>query len=163
MITTVLLSLILMAGLFLMLWAGVGFIQDKRFFTSAPKDALESLLPKSERFPGQHALGWVLGIVAILLMAGAVFYAGWDGVRNGFTFMQFFTRYLIMFWSLKVYDILFFDLFLLCHSQFFPHYYPEAKEHYGPHQFGYNRKSHAIQIVGFVILAAVLAWICTLL
>ena len=37
MLVTVILSLVLMAGLFLMLWSAVAFIQDKRFFSSAPK------------------------------------------------------------------------------------------------------------------------------
>ena len=35
---TLLLSLILMAALFLMLYAAVALVQDKRLFTSAPKD-----------------------------------------------------------------------------------------------------------------------------
>ena len=51
---TILLSLITMAGLFLMLWSGVGFIQDKRFFTSAHKEILAVVEPKKERFKGQH-------------------------------------------------------------------------------------------------------------
>jgi len=36
MILTFLLSVLMMTGLFLMLLGGVGFIQDKRFFSSAP-------------------------------------------------------------------------------------------------------------------------------
>lgn len=40
---TIILSIVMMAGLFLMLWSAVGFIQDKRFFTSAPKAAQEVL------------------------------------------------------------------------------------------------------------------------
>ena len=45
---TIILSLVVMLGLFLMLIAGVAFIQDKKYFTSAPKDVQESLLPKKE-------------------------------------------------------------------------------------------------------------------
>ena len=41
MILTIGLSIMMMAGLFLMLWGGVGFLQDKRFFSSAPKEELE--------------------------------------------------------------------------------------------------------------------------
>lgn len=43
---TILLSVMTMAGLFLMLWAGVGFIQDKRFFSSAHPDILAIITPK---------------------------------------------------------------------------------------------------------------------
>lgn len=35
---TLLLSIILMAALFLMIFAAVALVQDKRLFTSAPKD-----------------------------------------------------------------------------------------------------------------------------
>ena len=34
---TILLAIMMMVGLFLMLLSGVGFIQDKRFFTSGPR------------------------------------------------------------------------------------------------------------------------------
>ena len=57
MLLTILFSIMMMAGLFLMLLGGVGFIQDKRFFTSAPKEVCD-VVPelKPERFPGQHAM-----------------------------------------------------------------------------------------------------------
>ena len=139
MTVTVILSLALMAGLFLMLWSAVAFIRDKRFFTSAPKDVQAAIRPRAEeRFPGARRLGWRLMILAVALMAFALIYAGLDGAERGFGFRQFFTRYLIMLLALKVFDILFFDLVLLCHSDFFPHYYPEVKGIVGPHQFGYN-------------------------
>lgn len=53
MIMTILLSVMMMAGLFMLLWGGVGFIQDKKFFSSAPKEALE-VTPDNmpERFSG---------------------------------------------------------------------------------------------------------------
>ena len=81
MLVTVILSLVLMAGLFLMLWSAVAFIQDKRFFTSAPKDVLAAVRPRTaERFPGARRLGWRLMILAIALMivdhVGAVFFTG---------------------------------------------------------------------------------------
>ena len=68
-----------------------------------------------------------------------------------------------MLLGLKLYDILFFDLFLLCHSGFFPHYYPEVKDIVDPHLFGYNWKEHLVQIIAGIGIAALLAWICTLI
>ena len=38
-----------------------------------------------------------------------------------------------MLCCMELYDILFFDWFLLCHSNFFPHFYPELKGIVGPH------------------------------
>lgn len=65
MLVTVLAAVMMMAAYFLILYAGVGFIQDKRFIA--------------------------------------------------------------MLYLLEIYDILFFDWVLLCHSGFFPHFYPELK------------------------------------
>ncbi len=39
-----------------------------------------------------------------------------------------------MLCCMELYDILFFDWFLLCHSNFFPHFYPELKGIVGPHR-----------------------------
>ena len=43
MILTFILSVLMMTGLFLMLLGGVGFIQDKRFFTSARSSCFRCL------------------------------------------------------------------------------------------------------------------------
>lgn len=160
MITTLLLSLLMMAALFLMLLSAVGFIQDKRLFTSAPEDIQAVIRPKEERFPGAHAVGWIMMALALAMMGGAFVLGGVDGVRNGFTFLQFFARFLTMLLLLKAYDILFFDLYLLCRSGFFPYFYPETKDHVGPHQFGFNKKSHLVQIALCLVVSAVSAWIC---
>lgn len=56
MFVTIICSVMLMAGLFLMLLGGVGFVRDRRFFTSAPKDVQTVLQDKEERFPGQHGI-----------------------------------------------------------------------------------------------------------
>ena len=159
---TILLSIIMMAGLFLMLFAGVGFIQDKRFFTSAPKEALDAIQPREERFPGAHAIGWLLGIISLVMMGGALVYGGWNGVRNGFTFCQLYGRFLTMLLLLKVFDILFFDWFLLCRSNFFLHFYPEVTPYYGPHLFGYNKKTHITHVILFVPASALIAAVCLL-
>ena len=160
---TLTLSLVMMAGLFLMLLSGVGFIQDKRFFTSAPREVREAVGEKEERFAGQRLLGWMMAALSVALMAGAIVYGAWDGIRNGFAFGRFFVRFAVMLLLLKAFDILFFDWFLLCRSGFFTHFYPEVRPYLGPHLFGYNRKSHLVQIALFLAGSALLAWICTLM
>ena len=87
---TLLSALIIMAAYFLILYAGVAFIQDKRFFSSAPKENLDAIPDKKERFRGAHVIGWIIGILAILMFAGAFVLAAWDGVKNGFGFGRFF-------------------------------------------------------------------------
>lgn len=160
---TILLAIVMMAGLFLMLWGAVGFVQEKKFFTSAPKVAQAVIQPKEERFKGQHIVGWIMLILSIVMMGGALLYGGYDGVRNSFTFWQFFARFAAMLLLLKAYDILFFDYYLLCRSGFFAHYYPETKDIYGPHLFGFNKGSHLLQIVLALVVSLLGAWVCTLI
>ena len=162
MLMTILAVLTIMAAYFLILYGGVGFIQDKRFFSSAPKENLDAIPDRKERFPGAHIVGWIIDGIAILLFIGAAVLAVWDGVRNNFGFLQFFARFLIMLYGMEIYDILFFDWFLLCHSNFFPHFYPELKGIVGPHMFGYNKKTHILHFLLYISICAAAAWLCTL-
>ena len=165
MIITLLLSLMLMAGLFLMLLSGVGFIQDIKFFGSAPKEVRNVVKPREERFKGAYAIGWIMAVFSVLLMTGAFIIGAWNGLHNNFGFGQFFIRFIVMELLMKVFDILFFDWVLLCNAgfNFFPHFYPETKEVLGHYLFGYNWKTHLAHIIGSFVVAAVLAWICILL
>ena len=163
MMITILSTLTVMAAYFLLLYSGVALIQDKRFFGSAPKENLAAIPDrKPERFRGAHILGWILGVTAILLFAGAFVFAAWDGVRNQFSFLRFLARFLFMLYVMELYDIVFFDWFLLCHSNFFPRFYPELKGIVGPQQFGYNRRTHFAHFVMYLPISAAAAWLCTL-
>ena len=162
MAVTILASVMIMAAYFLVLYGAVGFIQDKRFFSSAPKENLDAIPDKKEKFPGAHIVGWVIEVIALLLFAGAAVIAAWDGVRNGFGFAGFFVRFIVMLYIMEIYDILFFDWFLLCRSGFFPHFYPELKGIVGPHMFGYNMKTHLIHFLIYIPACAAISLICTL-
>ncbi|MBD8918879.1 MAG: hypothetical protein EGR90_11095 [Lachnospiraceae bacterium] len=162
MVITIVATLMVMAAYFLVLYGGVGFIQDKRFFSSAHKDILAVIPDKKERFRGAHIIGWVIAFIAVLLFAGAAVLSIWDGIRNGFTFLKFFARFLVILYCMEIYDILFFDWVLLCHSNFFPHFYPEVKGIVGPHMFGYNKKAHLLHFVIYIPVCALIAWVCTL-
>ena len=155
-------TLMIMAAYFLVLYGGVGFIQDKRFFSSAPKENLEAIPDTKERFPGAHIIGWIIEVIAILMFIGAAVLGVWDGVKNDFTYWQFFVRFLVMLYCMEIYDILFFDWFLLCRSNFFPHFYPELKGIVGPHMFGYNKKTHIIHFALYIPACAAAAGICML-
>lgn len=162
MVITIVATLMVMAAYFLVLYGGVGFIQDKRFFSSAHKDILAVIPDKKKRFRGAHIIGWVIAVIAVLLFAGAAVLSIWDGIRNGFTFLKFFARFLVILYCMEIYDILFFDWVLLCHSNFFPHFYPEVKGIVGPHMFGYNKKAHLLHFVIYIPVCALIAWVCTL-
>ena len=139
MIITIIAAIMIMVGYFLLLYGAVGFIQDKRFFSSAPKENLAVIPERKERFRGAHIIGWFIIVIALLIFTGAIVLGVWDGVRNNFSFLNFFLRFLAMLYVMEIYDIVFFDWVLLCHSNFFPHFYPELKGIVGPHMFGYNK------------------------
>ncbi len=157
---TLLLSLILILALCLLLYAAVGLIQDRRFFTTAPKDIQAAALDHPERFRGARALGWKLAVISVLAMIGAFLYGGHDGIGKGFTFWQFFLRFLMMLYLWKAFDIVCLDWLLLTRSHFFQHFYPETEGCEGYHQFGFNRKEQLARIVLFPFMAALMAGIC---
>ena len=53
---TILAMLMIMAAYFLVLYGRVGLIQDKRFFSSAPKENLAAIPDRKERFRGAHMM-----------------------------------------------------------------------------------------------------------
>ena len=61
------------------------------------------------------------GLVSIVMILGVGIVSIWDGFRNDFTFWQFFLRFVMIFTIYKIYDMTFFDYFLLCKFHFFPH------------------------------------------
>ena len=127
MVITIVATVMIWVAYFLILYGVVGFIQDKRFFSSAPKENLEAIPDSKERFRGAYAIGWIIEVIALLMFIGAVVLGVWDGVKNDYGFLNFFARFLIMLYCMEIYDICFFDWVLLCHSNFFPHFYPELK------------------------------------
>ena len=161
---SVFLAIVFCAAITLLLISAVAFVQDKRFFSSAPKEALEVLKPRNEElFYGARTMGWVLMIISILTILGVGAVSIWDGFRSSFSFIQFFLRFVTIFTVYKAYDMIFFDWFLLCKFHFFQHYYPEVESVYSGRKYGYNIKSQLLKLlVIFPAVSALAAWICTL-
>jgi hypothetical protein len=146
----------------LMLWSGVALVQNKKFFTSAPKDIQEVIQEKPERFKGAHLLGYTLALISVLCIVGAFVFGAVDGIKNGFTFWQFFARFLIMLYLYKAFDMIFLDWFLLTKSHFFQYYYPETEGCKGFHSYGFNKKSQIVKIIIFPFASLAAAGICML-
>lgn len=156
------LSLALMAALFLLILVAVAMVQDRRLFKSAPKDIQAAALEHDEPFRGARMIGWVLLVIIALIFPAAFLYGAWDGLRNDFTFWQFAGRFLAMLYLMKAFDIIFLDWFLLTKSRFFQHFYPETKDCAGYHQFGFNRREQLARIIVFPFIALAATWVCTL-
>jgi len=164
MILTIFLALIFCVAITLLLIAAVAFIQDKKLFSSAPKEFVEAIEQRDkELFYGARAIGWTLVIFSFLMILGVVVIAIWDGFRSGYSFMQFFIRFVMIFTIYKVYDMTCFDYFLLLRFKFFQHYYPEIENVSEGRKYGYNIKSQLLKLVIiFPAVSALAAWICTL-
>jgi len=164
MLLTVFLAIIFCGAITLLLISAVAFVQDTRFFSSAPKEAREVLKPKKEElFHGARAMGWVLMILSVLMILGVGVVSIWDGFRSGYAFMGFFLRFVMIFTIYKAYDMVFFDWFLLCKFGFFQHYFPETAPALNGRKYGFNIKSQLLKLlVIFPLASALAAWICTL-
>ena len=165
MLLTVFLAIVLCAAVSLMLLSAVAFVQKKEFFSSAPIEAQEAILPREkELFYGARTIGWTLMIFSILMILGTGAVSIWDGFRSGFGFWQFFTRFVLIFTIYKVYDMVCFDYFLLMKFHFFQYYYPETQSALVGRKYGFNIKSQLLKLlVIFPAVSAIAAWICTLI
>ncbi len=163
MILTIFLAIVFCVAITLMMFAAVAFIQDKKFFSSAPKEAQEALLTRDkELFYGARIIGWTLMIFSFLMIIGVGVISIWDGFRSGFSFLQFFLRFVLIFTVYKVYDMICFDYFLLMKFHFFQFYFPEVKSVYEGRKYGYNIKSQLLKLlVIFPAASALAAWICS--
>ena len=164
MLLTVFLAIAFCAAITLMLLSAVVFIQDKKFFSSAPKEAQEVLRPRTEElFYGARKIGWVLMVISTLTILGVCVISVWDGLRSGFTFSQFFTRFVVILTAYKAFDMIFIDWFLLCRFRFFQHFYPEVESVFDGRTYGFNLKSQLLKLlVIFPAASALAAWVCTI-
>ena len=165
MLLTLFLAIVFCASITLMLLSAVVFIQDKRLFSSAPKEAQAVIRPRTEElFYGARIIGWTLMAFSILMILGVGVISIWDGFRSGFSFFQFFLRFVLIFTVYKVYDMVCFDYFLLMKFKFFQHFYPETESVYVNRRYGFNIRSQLLKLlVIFPAASALAAWICTLL
>lgn len=163
MLLTLFLAIVFCAAITLMLLSAVVFIQDKRLFSSAPKEAQAVIRPRTEElFYGARIIGWTLMAFSLLMILGVGVISIWDGFRSGFSFFQFFLRFALIFTVYKVYDMVCFDYFLLMKFKFFQHYYPEVGTVFEGRKYGFNIKSQLLKLlIIFPAASALAAWICS--
>lgn len=159
---TIFLTVVFCAAIAVMLLSVVAFIQDRKFFSSAPKEIQAVIEPRPEElFTGARAIGWVLFIISLLMASGVVVIAIWDGFRNNFTFGQFFLRFFIITTVYKLCDMILIDNFLLLKFGFFQYYYPETRQVMKNRKYGFNIRSQLLKLlVIFPAVSALAAWIC---
>ena len=165
MLLTIFLSLIVCVAATVMMVSAVAFIQKREMFSSAPKEVFAIIKPREkELFCGARNIGWVLMGSSLLMILGVFVIGIWDGFRSGFTFLQFFLRFLIIFTVYKLYDMTYFDYFFLLRFGFFQYYYPEANGLMDGRKYGFNIKSQLLKLlVIFPGISALIAWVCSMI
>lgn len=164
MLLTIFLTIVFCSAMATALFAAVAFVQDEKFFSSAPEEVKKVIQPREkELFYGARKIGWTLMIISLLLVLGVGVISIWDGFRNNFTFLQFFIRFLIIFTVYKIADMILIDYFLLLKFKFFQYYYPEGESLLDGKKYGFNIRSQLLKLfVIFPAVCALAAWICTL-
>ncbi len=164
MLLTLFLALVFCVAITIMMFAAVAFVQDKKLFSSAPKEFRDVIRPREkELFYGARVIGWTLIIFSILLIAGVGVISIWDGFRSGYSFLQFFLRFMLIFAIYKIYDMVCFDYFLLMKFHFFQFYFPEIEGVSQNRKYGFNIKSQLIKLlIIFPLVSGLASWICTL-
>ena len=158
---TLLLTALMCADLFAMVWAASAFYPLPQIASFLPQDVQKRLKDHRPPFRGARTIGWLLLILTAVIYVGIIIWGGWDGVRRGFTFGQFFARFLIILYGVKAFDIIALDWFLITKTHFLQHYAPETEGCAGFRDFGYNRAQQLRRIVMLPFAALLTAWICT--
>ena len=91
MLLTIFLAIVFCVAITNMMFAAVVFIQDKKLFSSAPKEFQKVIVPREkELFYGAKAIGWALLVFSFILILGVGVISVWDGLRSEYSFWQFF-------------------------------------------------------------------------
>lgn len=163
MLLTIFLAIVFCVAITNMMFAAVAFIQDKKLFSSAPKEFQKVIVPRErELFYGAKTIGWALLVFSFILILGVGIISGWDGLRSEYSFWQFFVRFIVILTAYKLYDMICFDYFLLMKFHFFQFYFPEIEDVAQGRKYGYNIKSQLIKLlIIFPAASALAAWICS--
>lgn len=139
--------------LFLGIWGVTVTMPTKLLARNFPEDVQEKLQPRLNSIPmsPKRVLGWVILILFIAAYLSLFVIGGIDGLRNSFSFWQFFLRFFMIGAVIKAFDIICLDYFLLTKTHFFQHYFPETEGCAGWQDFGYNRKQQTRQCILTVI------------
>ena len=113
---TILLSLAGCALLLFGIWGVTVTMPTKLLAKNFPADVQERLQPRIEEWERQgmsprRFIGWVILILFCLAYIGLFVFGGIDGLHRGFTFGQFFIRFLIIGGVIKAFDIGALDFF----------------------------------------------------
>ena len=162
MLTTFILLGIIYALAIAYILVGV-FLIPKFAVTSMPEDIKTIVRNRPDLPKRRTVLGYICAAAVACGLLGVLIYAGVDAVKNGFTFLQIFVRFLILLMGYKLFDIICLDWWLITKSHIFQKVFPETEGCEGYTQFGFNRNKQIPRLIAFPILSLIIAGILSLL
>ena len=162
MVTTIVLTILMCALLFMMVWAAVYLFPSRKLMRFFSQDIRRKTMRHKPPFAAAPLIGWMVMGICVAGFLAVLLYAGWDGIRMEYIFGQFFVRYLIILLGVKVFDLIFLDFFLITRTHFFQFYLPETRGCKGYRRFGYNARQQLIQTIAMPLLSLLFAFLCTL-
>lgn len=123
----------------------------------APKDIQEIILKRPDEPLWKNILGILIAIIIIINIIGILVYAGYNAIENNFSFIEIFSRYIILLEGYKIFDMIFFDWILLTKLNIFQKLFPETIGCKGYEQFGFNLKSQIIKLIIFMLISLLIA------
>lgn len=163
---TLILSLAGCAVLFLGIWGCTVTMPSRMLAKNFPPDVQKKLEPRlneidAEPLGVRRICGFVILAAFCAAFAGIFWLAAADGMKQGFNFGQMAARLLTIAFSIKAFDIVCLDWFLLTKTHFFQHYFPETEGCQGWQDFGYNRRQQVIHCLVWLAVCLLAAWLLT--
>ena len=162
MAVTIIITAVICITMFLGIWGAAAFMPPRRVAKWLSEDLQKVMNTLPDKSKGSIIIGTVILICACAAYVGEMIFAAYDGIKNDFTYWQFFVRFLIIFYGVKAFDIIVLDYFLITKTKFFQHFYPETEGNSGYHQFGFNKKQQITRLVSFPFICLAMAGICML-
>ena len=104
---TILLTIIMMALLWLMIWSATVTLPYKGLIKNFPKDVQERLEPRLNDLPmsAKRMAGWAALLLILAMMIGVFIWGGLDGIYREYGFGRLFVRFLIIGFGVKAFTL----------------------------------------------------------
>lgn len=154
---TVILTLLMIADISIVILIATACLPARMVMNTMPQDLKEKTKNHPDPPGWKKLIGIIVLIGGIVLYLWIVFYAGYDGIKQGWGFWKIFVRYMIILYGFKLFDIVCLDWWLITKTHFFQHFFPETEGSEGYHSFGFNKKEQLKRIILFPFICAILA------
>ena len=139
---TVILTLLMIADISIVILIATACLPARMVMKTMPQDLKEKTKNHLDPPGWKKLIGIIVLIGGIVLYLWIVFYAGYDGIKQGWGFWKIFVRYMIILYGFKLFDIVCLDWWLITKTHFFQHFFPETEGSEGYHSLVLTKRSN---------------------